>query len=271
MAADSYRDALAAGRDGAAALQYLHGPLELQAALLAMLLPPGSQRAAHAWQAQTAATPALQALRDAALALPAAARLPWFEQLLARMATQPLAARQALLEATRRVMSARGRIRALDRLHWLLMRLRLGGKSASSSGITAGSDDWLESDLLALARYSAFLSRMIPADDDSAAGTAWYQSVMAPWQAHLDIPPCQPPDGQALVLALNRLQTLSLVQRPRLLRGWTEAAVQRGRLQALAADALRISAALLASPLPPEVALCFTELPGRDHHDAHRD
>jgi hypothetical protein len=156
-------------------------------------------------------------------------------------------------------MAARGHIRALDRLHWLLMRRRLGGARAATPGSEA--EDWLESDLLAVARYSAFLSRMIPADDDLAAGTAWYDSVMAPWQARIDIPPRHPPDGEALVLALESLQTLSLGQRPRLMRGWTEAALKRGALQALAADALRISAELLETPLPPDVARGFIELP----------
>lgn len=247
----------------AAALGHVNGALELQAVLLALMLPVGSQRAAGVWAAENESLPDAQALRAHVGHLHANARLPWFEQLLSRMRRQPLPARQALLEASRRVMQARGSVRPIDRLHWLAMRQRLGGNAAVKAK-TAASDELsqLPGDMLhAIASYSAFLSRMVPTEsaDD---GPAWYTSVMAPWQQRSDLPACAPPDTDALVSALHELQTLAWMQRPLLVRGWFDAAVAHSlhrRLDVGAADALRLSCTLLDSPLPPALAKLFIE------------
>ena len=101
----------------AAQLDRLQGMQELHAAVLALLLPAGSQRAARAWQLECEAMlPRAGQVRDWVAQLTAPARLPWLELLVTRMRAQPLAARQALLEATRRVMSARG-VQRLSLIH----------------------------------------------------------------------------------------------------------------------------------------------------------
>ena len=277
-------------REAAAAdhLSRVHGALGLHAAVLALLLPTGSRRAARAWRAETAATPDAAALRAHIDDLSPAARLPWLDVLLLRMRGQALAARQALLESTRRVMAARGVVRPLDRLHWLLMRQRLGEASAATVHAAAQADlsRLPPSDVLAVARYSAFLSRMVPvevaaeaaaeslvgepADGPAArlapetgaapAGVVWYATVMARWERHTPIPPCQPPDTDGLVHALQELQALAWMQRPVLARDWVTAALKhspRGRFTDVSADALRLSCALLDSPLPPELERHF--------------
>ena len=139
-----------------------------------------------------------------------------------------------------------------------------------------------QSDVLAVARYSAFLSRMVPVDvpvevpaevpadepaagllaeaTDAPAGAAWYATVMARSERHTPIPPCEPPDTDGLVHALQELQALAWMQRPVLARDWVTAALKhspRGRLTDPAADALRLSCALLDSPLPPELERHF--------------
>lgn len=242
-------------------LSRLNGALELQAAILALLLPGGSRRAARAWEIETEGQPNAEAALIHVSHLPGAARLPWFETLVSRMRGQPLADRQNLLEATRRVMGARGTVRPIDRLHWLAMRQRLGGPSAAGARTAAAADlsRLPQADVSAIAGYSAFLSRIVPADaaDDAAPGHLWYDAVMLPWQAHAAIPACQPPDSDGLVHALQELQALPWMQRPMLVRGWVTAALQHsryGRLDATAADALRLSCSLLDSPLPPELA-----------------
>ena len=252
----------------AAALGRVNGTLELQATLLALMLPAGSKRAERAWAADNESLPEAPALLAHAGHLHANARLPWFEQLLSRMRRQPLPARQALLEASRRVMQARGSVRPIDRLHWLAMRQRLGGNAAVKAK-TAASDELsqLPSDMLrAIASYSAFLSRMVPTETLDASmpgdGPAWYASVMAPWQERSDLPACVLPDTDALVSALHELQTLPWMQRPVLVRGWFDAAVAHSlhrRLGVGAADALRLSCTLLDSPLPPALAKLFIE------------
>jgi hypothetical protein len=79
---------------------------------------------------------------------------------------------------------------------------------------------------------------------------------MARWERHAIVPPCEPPDTDGLVHALQELQALAWMQRPVLARDWVTAALQHsphGRLTDPAADALRLSCALLDSPLPPEL------------------
>jgi hypothetical protein len=241
-------------------LSRLHGAVELRAALLALLLAPASKRAARAWEIETAGAAGVEGLREQAASLSGAARLPWVEVLLSRMALQPIAVRNELLQATRRVMAARGAARPIDRLHWLAMRRGLGEVPPLAARAEAGIDvaEWLESDVLALAAYTAFLSRMIPDDSaDRSAGEKWYAAVMTTWQPFADAPECKPPDAEHMVEALGKLQTMSWMQRPVVIRGWVSAALKHNggtRLGDLAADALRLTCTLLDSPQPPELA-----------------
>lgn len=237
----------------------VHGVRELQAAILALLLPAGSRRALRAWQIETTETPGAQTVRANVAALPGAARLPWLEELVSRMATQPIGDRQALLQSTRRIMGARGVARPIDRLHWLTMRRGLGEGVPLAARAEANAEvaEWLESDVLAVAVYTAFLSRMVPAEEvDSDAGRAWYDAVMSAWQPFAEVPPWEPPNAEAMVEALARMQTLSWMQRPVIVRAWVTTAQSqlRGiRLADLSADALRLSCTLLDSPMPPDL------------------
>jgi hypothetical protein len=255
--------------DSAAAdrLARLHGAGELHAAILALLLPRGSRRAARAWAIETAESPGRAGLREHASNLSGAARLPWFELLLSRMALQPIAARQNLLKALRRIMGARGVVRPIDRLHWLAMRRGLGEVPVLTARPEADSEvaEWLETDVLALAVYTAFLSRMVADDlEDESAGRRWYESVMEQWAPHCGAPPFDAPDAENVFEALARLQTLSWMQRPVIVRSWAAAALKANggvRFGDAAADALRLTCILLDSPMPPELARHYIVLP----------
>ena len=248
-------------------LAKVHGPGELHAVLLALLLPPGSKRALRAWQIEAGKLAGAEALCAHATSLSGASRLPWFELLLARMQAQPLAARQKLLLAARRLMESRGVARPIDRLHWLTLRRGLGEAVALAGRPEPHPDDveWLESDVQSVAGYTAFLSRMVPGDDaDAPQGDAWYQAVMASFPGFA-IAPRQPPKAAAMVETLERLQTLSWMQRPVVIRTWVQAALAQsrfGRLTDLSADALRMTCALLDSPQPPELARHYVALAG---------
>jgi hypothetical protein len=249
-------------------LSRVNGEVELRAAVLALLLPAGSRRAMRAWQLETKGLSSAPALREHVGSLANEGRLPWLETLVSRMRTQPLDARRRLLEATRRVMAARGVVRPIDRLHWLAMRQRLAGASRADARGAVSSDlsRLPESDVMAIAAFTAFLSRMVPVDAaesasetdaPDAAGVAWYDTVMTPWRARADVEPCRPPDSDGLVHALQGLQAFAWMHRPVLVRSWFVAAQQHspgGRLADGAADALRLCATLLDSPLPPELA-----------------
>jgi hypothetical protein len=146
------------------------------------------------------------------------------------------------------------------------MRQRLGEGTGSDKRAAAATElsQLPQGDVIALAMYSAFLARMVPAEsaelDDLAVpepGLSWYANVMAPWNKHAEIPACAPPDTEGLVYALQTLQSVAWMQRPALVRGWVTAAIQHsryGRLTDTAADALRLSCSLLDSPMPPELA-----------------
>ena len=257
------------------ALSRVHGVFGLHAAVLALLLPPGNERAAQAWQRETLEMPDAQALRRHALALSGATRLPWFERLVTRMHDHPVAARRALLKATRRVMSARGPIHPLDRLHWLEMRRRLGEPSHAHLYGPAHTElaEMPQGDVQAVSIYSAYLSRVVPGEAAGPdAGQAWYAAVMEPWRQHGEVLKCTPPDADTMVSALLVIQSLAWMQRPMLLRGWVEAALRHGPtrppghgpasgFQDDAADALRITGTLLDSPLPPELMLHYSAVP----------
>lgn len=252
--------------EASAALEQLarvQGPRELHAAILALLLPRGSQRARRAWLAETPGIVGAPALREAAKAIAPDARLPFLETLLERMAGQPLEARQDLITATRRVMAARGSVRPLDRLHWLLMRKTLTRHEPPVRvGGSPELERWLESEVMAVAVMSAWLSRMVP---DETRGSAWYDSVLAPWRAeHPDLPTHHLPDAEAMVIAHDALLGLGWMQRPILVRHWVSLAFQHSaqpRLPETAADALRLIGLLLDCPLPPELARQFIARP----------
>jgi hypothetical protein len=248
-------------------LARVHGAGELHAALLALMLPRGSRRAARAWAIETADSPHRAGLREHAASLSGAARLPWFERLLARMALQPIAARKDLLKAMRRIMGARGVVRPIDRLHWLAMRRGLGEVPTLVARPELDSEvaEWLETDVLALAVYTAFLSRMVAEDlEDENAGARWYESVMEQWAPHSTAPPFDAPDAENVFEALARLQTLSWMQRPVVVRSWAAAALKAHggvRFGDAAADALRLTCILIDSPMPPELAQHYIDLP----------
>ena len=247
-------------------LSRLYDASELQAAVLALLLPPGSKRAKQVWKVEAAGTPQAEALREDVKCLSAATRLPCFEWLLARMGVTPLAERESLLAATRRVMAARGVVRTIDRLYWLAMRQRLGEASLSSPRAAADVDisKLPHADVMAIASYSAFLSHLVPTTPAKGdAGEAWYTTVMQAWQTKGEVPPRDRPDTDGLVHALHEIQLMPWMQRPVVVRGWVGAAMHHSRNATLdddAADALRLSCSLLDCPMPPELAQHYREI-----------
>lgn len=279
--------------EAVARLRHLDGPRDLQAAVLALLLPAGNRAAIDAWHAENPGVADAGALQARLADLPGPARLPWFECLLSRMRLQPLAARQDLLEAMRRLMAACGRVRPIDRLHWLEMRRRLGdpGNAPTRTRTAFGPTEWDdEATLAAIACYSAFLAQMmIPNGAEPpapSAGTgpvlgpsarAWHAAAMATFGASGHATPAVPPDTDAMFHALQTLQLLPWMQQPVLVRNWHAAAVAHGRqgrpgdpggLGDPAADALRLTASLLDSPLPPDLGRHFHALPDTAGRDA---
>ena len=252
-------------------LQALHAPGELHAAVLALLLTPGSRSELEHWQLETRDIGAAARVFDDVQGLARAEALPWLELLLERLARAPLAQRQALLSASRRLMAADGQVRAQDRLHWLLLRHRLGGTPPAPVNGTGPCDNELSllgaAQVQAIAVFSAFLSVMVPLPEMDVPidpdGERWYAAVLAHWPYHQPLLPARErPDADATGRALRVVQALPWMLRPVLVRLWHEAALALSggpSLHPEAADALRLSCVLLDSPLPPWLARQYIE------------
>jgi hypothetical protein len=251
-------------------LMRLHGPGELRAALLAIVRTPGSRREFNAWRDEVADVPSADAIRHDLDKLDPAARVPWFELFCKRLAEAPPLQRKQIAEAVRRVMRADGRVRPIDRLLWLAVRRQLG--EAKSPLAPAQGDNDLSAltpdQVSAVAKYSAYISRLIPQREVEAAlddqtevpGERWFRVVMSNWPAATATR--EPVDGDALLRALRMIQALPWMLRPVLVRAWYEAAtvLSEGRpLASDAADALRLTCLLVDSPMPEGLARQFIE------------
>jgi hypothetical protein len=254
-----------------ARLARLAGPGELAGALLALLLG-GGRRELQVWHDECQALPERQALLSDVQALTPAQRLPWAERLAQAMARHGAEPRRALLKAARRLLAADGRTTALDRLRWLGLRHALAGERLPLADTPAAAAAELEAappELAhAVARLSAYLSRLVPqpepdldvGDDALPPGLLWWRAVTACWPTLAT--DRSMPDSDALVQALQAVQSLPWLQRPVLVRRWVDAAQvlsPPSGLHPVAAEALRLGARLLDSPLPPALAACFEE------------
>lgn len=257
-------------REALARLALVHGPGERRAALLALLLTEGSRREQSAWAEATAGVADAARLQADVQRLTPATRLPTFELLLERSRAAPLAERQALVEAARRVMGADGQVSPLDRLRWLTMRYRLGEAPLAPPGAPPESGELTPAAVAEFAAFTAFLARIVPAAADDGgigdAGRAWHARALGAWDATLK--PlggagalCRVPDGEHLLRALRSLQGQSWMLRPVLLRAWIAAVAPPGvaALPQPACDALRLAATLLDAPLPPELAARYAD------------
>jgi hypothetical protein len=245
--------------------------------VLTLIRTTESRREAQAWAEETEGCSEAAELPGQLLTLPPEARLPLLEWALRLLADLPPPDRAELLKSARRVMCADGKVRPIDRLHWLLMRHLLSGQGRPQAvplpraRAQLALADLPESTRVAIARFSAYVARMVPLSDPIAkvgsAGVTWYRSVMRHCWAN-GAPPCQVPDIDAFGHALADLQQLSWMQRPVLVRLWVQAALKVTQqlwpgepLMLDAATALRIVTVLLDSPVPGAVAGRFIALP----------
>ena len=257
-----------AEREALAKLYYVNGPLERRCALLALLVPPGDLRREVAWRGACAdlALHVVERIGAEIDRLGSGTRLPVFEALLDRSRSAPLEERRELLAAARRVLSAAGGIKPLERLHWLGMRHRLGEAPLSAP---AGGEELSVDALQPFSVFTAFLARVVPsAETDGSIGIggwAWHARVMAPWAEPMGTTPGALPDvphAEELLIALRALQSESWMVRPVLMRALVDALPAPGcdGLGIDACDALRIAATLLGSPLPPSLAARYTDI-----------
>jgi len=252
-------------------LQALHEPAQWQAAALALMLKPDSQRELAAWHDECSGVAELDTLLADVQALPHSHRLPWFEAFAAQLAPGPVDLRHALVGAARRLMAADGMVTQMDQLRWIALRHLLGGSAVAPPA--AAEIELVELDTaqaLKVCVYSAFLSHLVPAPEltldlsgRESPNEAWYIVVIAPWSERLELPSRERHDIDSTLRALRVLQALPWLLRPVLVRGWFDSAralTDGPMLHPSAADALRLTCRLLDSPLPPELSRQYIEV-----------
>jgi hypothetical protein len=271
MTRDATAPANAAARGAAERLARLRRSGELRAAILACMLSPGNEREHRAWRLEAAgAANADEILADLALQ-PRAARVPWFSDWVRLAAGAPLDDRRSLVEAARKVMTAAGVVKPLDRLRWLTLRHMLAASGSKRGLATAPPPDspqaFYRANLRHIATYTAFLARMIPVYAVDIGidplGERWYQAVLQRFIGMSPLPPCRVPDSDSLVHALRALQDLGWMHRPPVIRAWVGEAIGHSpdaQLSPEAADALQMTCLLMDSPMPQELQRFFPDI-----------
>ena len=265
LAAQAQRARLQQDQDAWARLHRLTGPTEQRLAVLALMLNPDNDKERHLWHQLGQGLSHAQQILDDVLALLPARRVPEFERLTILIASRPLEERRALVESARDLLRVDGRVSPQDRLWWMALRHRMGiapGTRPPIRPLTGASSELsaLESTEVAdIAALTAYLARFVPHAEGphgpAPISKSWYAAVMARCAApealkHLGATP----DADALAHALAGVQEMSWVKRPVLLRAWVEEALNhspQGLISNETADALRLTAGMIDSPLPP--------------------
>ncbi|MDE1997520.1 MAG: M48 family metalloprotease [Burkholderiales bacterium] len=253
-------------RDARSRLQLLSGPTEQRLAILALMLNPDNPKERRLWGHWSHDTVNGGQILYDILSLNPWHRVPEFERLAALMAERPLEERRTLVETARDLLRADGRVSAQDRLWWMALRHRMGvGPKAHATprplrGRVGNELNALQADeVKSIAALTAYLARFIPTPEGPSGpdenGRTWYSAVMSRCAAPPDLKQLHTtPDADALAHAMASVQELSWMIRPVLLRAWVEEAVNhspQGLMSHSTADALRLTAGLIDSPLPP--------------------
>ncbi len=244
-------------------LRLLTGPTELRLSVLALMMDGNNQREVKLWRRLADGLHHADQILHDVTQLPAGQRLLEFERLTQTIKTSCIEDRRAMVEAGRDLLRADGRVSPRDRLWWLTLRHRLGVSQQNYMRPLTGQGKELSQlapdERTHVAMLSAYLSRIVPIEETlpgaDLAAFAWFTGVMRRCGHDHETGAVQPlPDTDALMHALAGVQELSWMLRPVLLKAWAEEAVNhspQGVLSDETANALRLVASLIDSPLPP--------------------
>ena len=256
---------LHADREGLARLQRLQGPTEQRLLLLALMMDPTNARERRWWEVRCQDLSHGERILEDVQALLPQHRMPEFERVTGQLAGAPIELRRQVAHDARDLLRADGRISPRDRLWWLTLRHRLNGQPGGATLILpithhhADIADLPGAERAHVAALSAYLARFIPmperTDGVHPASQVWYDQVMQRCGEDMaDTVMPAPPDADGLVHALSAVQELGWVLRAILVKAWVEEAFNhspQGLLSDETADALRMCACLLDTPLPP--------------------
>ncbi|MGH6645990.1 M48 family metalloprotease [Aquabacterium sp.] len=249
-------------------LRRLAGPREKRMAVLALMMSAGNRDEHKLWLRLAEGLTHAQQILDDVQGLSAGRLVPEFERLCKSIAGDPISDRRALVEAARDLLKADGRVSPRDRLWWLALRHHMSDKKNNRpfmrpvTGQGRELADLQEDELAHVIALTAYLARFVPEVEVqgllAATSRAWYARVMARCAPSRDFKPDGLiPDADALMHALAGVQELSWMIRPVLLRAWVEEALNHspgGLMSHDTANALRLMASLIDSPMPPALA-----------------
>lgn len=254
-----------ADREAHARLQRRQGPTEQRLLVLALMLDPNNAAERSWWDQRCRELTHGATILDDVLTLLPQHRMPMFELVTSQLSTASVELRRQVVHEARDLLRADGRISPRDRLWWLTLRHRLhtpAGGAPLILPVTHHEADIAKlpaTDRAHVAALSAYLARFIPmterADGVHPASQVWYDQVMQRCgeDTAMTLMPA-PPDADGLVHALSAVQEMSWVLRAVLVKAWVEEAFNhspQGMLSDHSADALRMCACLLDTPLPP--------------------
>jgi Zn-dependent protease with chaperone function len=259
----------AQAREALGRLQRRQGPTEIRLVLLALMMNPDNPSERKWWLQHAQALPQADQILDEVAQLLPHSRVPEFERVTDTLQTLDVDARREVVILARDLLRADGRVSPRERLWWLVLRHRLaatGARPAMMRPVTGQGQGLIELSKVQrthVSTVSSYLARFIPEDEHGpgawhSASTAWYRGVMQRCGVE-DTPPgvVPPPDADQLMTALAAVQELSWMVRPLLLKAWVEEAFNhspKGVLRQDTADALRLMASLVDSPLPAMLA-----------------
>ena len=251
-------------------LHRLTGPAECNLAVLAIMMSPDNPAEQKMWRRRAKSVAQADQILQAVQALHPAARLPEFERLCQLISQGSLPQRRELVEGARDLMRADGRISPMERLMWLSLRHYMDDQQAAQAPlrpVTALSRDLTEltpHERQYVMALTAYLARFVPERETptgpSLKGLAWYTRVMnrcVDTATNQSLPAWEAPDADGLVNAIAGVQEMSWILKPVLLRAWVEESLNHspnGLLSDDTADALRLVAGLINSPMPPALA-----------------
>jgi Zn-dependent protease with chaperone function len=216
-------------------------------AMLALVLAPeGAARQAQDALLREAGedVEALAAAASGAGTLPKVLRLPLIELALPALEALPSGERVRFLALIRRLVELQQRVGLEDFVLVTLLDAAMGERAGRSVPVKFHSLEPLAEDV------RIALSIMAHASEDPRAAFARgaHETGLA-----LQLLPAAEVRIGAVVAALERLNQLAPLLKPRLLKGLRQSALADGRMRVAEAELLRAVAAALDSPLPPAV------------------
>ncbi len=224
-------------------------PGQLQAAVLAFLVPKDGPAEHALWRQATVSVADASQVLAAVQSLPTPLRQPWFDRVRAMAAALPESERAALRQHSVQLVKADGQLALHEYLAAMLIHHDLSPRPEhlASEQRSLRLDDVAD----AVVAVTCALAAALP----ESSQQPWLQAVLHKLElpAHSLQASLRVDAPRQLSQAMHRIRCLALLQKPQLVKAW----VAHAPLTSAMADALRATCLLIDAPMPPALANCF--------------